>query len=705
MDPAGEIRALTDRIARLEQENAALRDTGEDLERELVIYRAVLEGMADGILLMQETFTKCNQSACRIWKCEKGDIIGYSPEKFAPPFQPNGRESVGMAHEKIQAALKGAPQRFYWKDLRGDGTLTDTEVFLKAVSINDTDYVVATVRDITDELRKERERTILFDRMEHILEARTRELHSSHDLLKDERSYRAQVEADLERADLELNQVFETSTDGLIVTDSHKNILKINRAFLELSGYRAEEVHARKCFEIFPCENCDRKRCRAATRLKGRNRVDYETECISATGERVACAVTATKLKESSGTQVGMVISYKNITDYRQWVQALQYSEELHRITLASISDAVFITDDDGNFHYVSPSVEGVFCLTEEEVWWLGNIHELLGRGFFDLAELEARGEIRNIELSLTDRQGGPHELMVNVKRVNIQNGTVLITCRDITEKSLAEREARLKHEQLIHAGKMVSLGILVSGVAHEVNNPNNYIMLNTQLLSRMWHDAAPVLERYHEEHGDFLIGGLRYSHARTRIPGLFDSVLEGSARIKRIVQDLKDYARHDSTDMSQTVHVNSVIKHSLNLLGNQIRKSTDHFSIAFEKTRPRVRGNYQKIEQVIINLVQNACEALPDKSHSVAVEAITLADPARVTVLVRDEGTGITQQDMQHIMDPFFTTKRDIGGTGLGLSVSQKIVQEHDGTLEFTSEPGRGTVAALTLPLMPPEE
>lgn len=688
-------------ISKLRAENAKLKQRLREIQRERIVYRGLIEGMSDGILLMQETFTECNQSACRIWQCDRGDIIGYSPEKFAPRYQPNGRDSVAMAREKIRLAIDGTPQRFYWKDKRADGSLIDTEVFLKGISLDDTQYVVATVRDITIELKKERERTVLFNRMERIISARNSQLRSSHDALKDERIYREQIEDDLERVDRELNQIFETSSDGLLVTDADKNILKVNRAFCELSGFSPADAQTQKCYEIFPCADCNKTACRAEMRLRGRSRIDYETECLSADGSAVPCALTATKLKDTRGVPVGMVISYKNITDYKQWLKALQHSEELHRITLASISDAVFITDDSGNFHYVSPSVESVFCLSEEDVWWLGNVSELLGKNFFDLARLEREGEIRNIELSLTDREGEPHELIVNVKRVNIQSGTVLITCRDITEKKTAEREAKLRHEQLVHAGKMVSLGILVSGVAHEVNNPNNYIMLNSQLLSRMWKGAIPILEAYYREHGDFLLGGLRYEQARGRISGLFDSVLEGSERIKRIVKDLKDYARHDSTDMSQPVYINSVVKHSLNLVGSQIRKSTDHFSIDYDKSRPRVLGNYQKLEQVVINLVQNACEALPDRSRPVSV-SITSSDECRLVLTVEDAGTGITPEDMPHIMDPFFTTKRDIGGTGLGLSVSNKIVQEHAGTLKFTSTAPRGTRAVLTLPLMP---
>jgi PAS domain S-box-containing protein len=674
-----------------------------ELESELDKYKGVLDAMSDGVLILQDTFFDCNNSACRIWKAEKGQILGHSPAEFAPPTQPNGQSSRIMAYEKIKAASLGTPQRFFWKDRRGDGTLIDTEVFLKAVSINDEQYVVATIRDITDDLLREQQSELLFERMERIIEARTEELKSSENALQDERSYRTKVEEDLERADIELNQVFETSTEGLIVTDNKKNILKINRAFSELSGHEFEDIKNKKCFEVFPCQECNQPGCIAVSRMMGSDSADYETNCLDASGQRVACSLTATKLKDSEGTPIGMVIGYRNITDYRQWVEALRYSEALHRITLTSISDAVFITDDNGHFVYVSPSVETVFGYTEMEVQWFDKISALLGDDFFDHDDLDALGEIRNIELSVQDKRGRRHELMVNVKKVNIQHGTLLITCRDITEKRMAEQEAQLKHEQLVQAGKMVSLGILVSGVAHEVNNPNNYIMLNSQLLARMWNGVSPILERYYGENGDFNLAGLKYSNARDRAPQLFRNILDGSERIKHIVKDLKDYARSDSADMDQPVYLNSVLKHSLNLLTNQIKNSTDRFEVRYDHGRPVIRGNFQRIEQVIINLVQNSCEALPDKKCAITLTTRKNKLTGTAEFIVEDEGIGISEADLPHLTDPFFTTKRDIGGTGLGLSVSHKIVSEHNGSLEFRSQQGKGTRVTLTLPAMTP--
>jgi C4-dicarboxylate-specific signal transduction histidine kinase len=251
-----------------------------------------------------------------------------------------------------------------------------------------------------------------------------------------------------------------------------------------------------------------------------------------------------------------------------------------------------------------------------------------------------------------------------------------------------------------MQASKMVELGTLVSGVAHEINNPNNFIMLNAPLLVDSWRAAKPILEEYYKENGDFLLGGMMYSEMRENIPKLFSGILEGSERIKQIVADLKDYVRPDTSDLTQPVDLNTVVQSALSLLSNMVRKSTDRFSLDLEKSLPLVKGNFQRLEQVVINLVQNAFQALPDRTKAVRVS--TRWDPAndRVVLQVQDEGVGIPPENIPRITDPFFSTKHDSGGVGLGLAISSRIIKEQGGTMRFTSEPGTGTIAEVLLPV-----
>lgn len=260
--------------------------------------------------------------------------------------------------------------------------------------------------------------------------------------------------------------------------------------------------------------------------------------------------------------------------------------------------------------------------------------------------------------------------------------------------------ELHIQQQQLIQADKMTSLGILVSGVAHEINNPAGLLLLNLPAIRDAWHDCEEVLEQRFEEQGDFMLGGLAYSRMRDEIPAMLDDMHDASRRIKRIVNDLKDFARQQSDDDWTPFDLNEVVETAIRLVDNSIRKCTDHFSVHYSHRLPKCSGNAQRIEQVVINLIMNACQSLADSSKQVEVNTFFIAETEQIGVQVRDQGCGIDQDNLNRLLDPFFTTKREQGGTGLGLSVSSGIVQSHGGQLEFDSTVGQGTRVTLMLPI-----
>lgn len=135
--------------------------------------------------------------------------------------------------------------------------------------------------------------------------------------------------------------------------------------------------------------------------------------------------------------------------------------------------------------------------------------------------------------------------------------------------------------------------------------------------------------------------------------------------------------------------------------MDKSIRGATDHFSLHLDQRNPHITGNAQRIEQVIINLILNACDALPDKSAKLALTTTLSADQKEVLLVVEDQGCGIAKEALPRLTDPFFTTKRETGGTGLGLSVSAGIVKAHKGRLSFESTVGQGTTAIVTFPIL----
>ena len=271
----------------------------------------------------------------------------------------------------------------------------------------------------------------------------------------------------------------------------------------------------------------------------------------------------------------------------------------------------------------------------------------------------------------------------------------------DITVLKHAETAAALRKQQLIQADKMASLGILVSGIAHEINNPNNFILLNIKLFAKLWKDITPILDDYYENNGDFAIAGMLYSKSAEKIGQSIDGILKGSERIQNIVKNLTEYSKTDSGKLDELIDVNKVVEMAVMITNNLINKSTDNFKVIYGADLPRIKGNLQQLEQVIINLITNACQSLPDKSSGITVSTYYNSQVNKVRIKVEDEGIGIKVGDLKYIRDPFFTTKRNMGGTGLGLSISDNIVKSHGGKLNLTSRQNKGTIAKVSIPVL----
>ncbi len=302
----------------------------------------------------------------------------------------------------------------------------------------------------------------------------------------------------------------------------------------------------------------------------------------------------------------------------------------------------------------------------------------------------------------------------------------------DQRTRSLSDALSQLREnqQQLVQADKMAALGVLVSGVAHEINNPNGLILVNVPILKKLNAEAMRVLDEVYSEKGDFALGGSSYSRIRDKLPRIVEVVEESAQRIRRIVDDLRDFSRVAPASDHQSFDLGEVAQKAIRLVGSSITKATSRFDTDFAPDLPPVWGNPSRMEQVVVNVLLNACQALPAPEDGGVGEGGGLRDPhdqrdphvphdgrdrrdrgitvataagpdgRSVVLTVADEGVGIAPQDIPRLTDPFFTTKRASGGTGLGLSVSAGIVQEHGGSLDFTSEPGRGTTVRLVLPV-----
>ena len=308
--------------------------------------------------------------------------------------------------------------------------------------------------------------------------------------------------------------------------------------------------------------------------------------------------------------------------------------------------------------------------------------------------------KVEPIEHRILHRDGSVRGVKNSIVPIYDDNGKVVSydgIINDITSLKEAEEQSRIKTEQLIHADKMASLGTLVSGIAHEINNPNNFIMLNIHLLQKIWEDTKPILNQYYEEYGDFALGGMSYKTFTKKIDNSYKSIEVGAERIKKIIDNLTNYSKNPDHEFKK-ISLNEVAEVAISITNNFIKKSTNSFKVNYFDGFPLVKGNSNRLEQVVINLINNACQSLRSTDEKVTLSIFEETNTCIIEVL--DEGEGINEQDLNNIFDPFYTTKREKGGTGLGLSISYNIILNHGGELKIESQKGIGTRARIYLPM-----
>jgi signal transduction histidine kinase len=261
---------------------------------------------------------------------------------------------------------------------------------------------------------------------------------------------------------------------------------------------------------------------------------------------------------------------------------------------------------------------------------------------------------------------------------------------RDVTLEKTYE-------QQLQQADKLASLGQLVSGIGHEINNPNQFIRGNIKIIKQALEDMLPIIDGHYEHHADLKIARLNYDFFRKHIMTLVSDMGHGSERIKAIVEGLRTFARKDEGLLVDKVDMNTLVEASARLVQNEVHKRAD-ISLDLTRNLPSFTGNTQKIEQVLINLIVNAGQAMPDDRKG-SIHIRTRNEDGHVVVEVEDNGCGMSEKTLRQIFDPFFTTKRAKGGTGLGLAIAYRIIEEHNGNISVASEIGSGTKFTIKIP------
>jgi signal transduction histidine kinase len=261
------------------------------------------------------------------------------------------------------------------------------------------------------------------------------------------------------------------------------------------------------------------------------------------------------------------------------------------------------------------------------------------------------------------------------------------------------ERALHETEQQLQQAQKMEALGTLVAGVAHEINNPINLILYNLPLLRKTWADFMPVLMAHQQQHPDRKFGGFAYDFLKEHLTQLIADMEMAANRVVKIVADLKNFSRQSNTSEKCALNLNAAVRNALRLCQTTLRKAGVTLRLELDKGLPEIEGNLSNIEQIILNIVINAVQAIDHPGGEILIQTGFTVKDGRVHLRISDNGRGVSPAVADRIFLPFVTDKQAQGGTGLGLSVTYSLVKSHGGEIQYESQPGRGTTFIVLLP------
>ncbi|MBK6696294.1 MAG: PAS domain S-box protein [Myxococcales bacterium] len=487
--------------------------------------------------------------------------------------------------------------------------------------------------------------------------------------------------------------LFEQTPLAVIVWNQAGEVVAWNAAATHIFGHEAGSVLGSKALALIVPEPVRTfvEETWAKLAGAGAQRVTHANQTRD--GRTILCEWHLTPLVSDAGEPAGVLTIATDVTQRVLENDALKRSEGRFRTLIEVTPDAVCVTRNE-RFVYVNPafvrylgygSAEEVLQLGADAVLAAGEADKARARG----VELRKKRVVPPMAYTLRRKGGEPAQCEIISMLVDFEGETcTLSTIRDLTER-------RQMQARLLQSDRMASVGTLAAGVAHEINNPIAYMKTNLDVLIGR---SLPELTRQLALLSDETGAATGHLADRLRdITSMVSIVHEGTERVRGIVRDLKTFSRADTN--VAPVDVVRVLDASINLAWNEIRHRAT--LIREYGDVPPVEANESRLGQVFLNLLLNAAQAIPVgdvSTHEIRVVSRT-TEAGKVAVTVSDTGIGIATEARARIFDPFFTTKPEGVGTGLGLWVSQGIVNALHGSIEITSEEGRGTSVTVTLP------